>query len=340
MNSVINRIFEEIEKSASIMLFRHRRIDGDCAGATKGMKALIKCTWPEKDVYIIDNEKSEFLAFMGPDDEEVPDEVYKNSLGIVIDVGNADRISNQKFRLCSPIIKIDHHIDREAYGDINWVEEERSSACEMIAYFYSVFQDKLKINSEAATHIYTGMLTDSGRFQYDGVTGDTLRLAGLMLDQGIDMETLNAHLYMRDFDQLKFKAFIYENMCQTPGGVAYIHITKEMQAHFHLSFESASSAISSLSDIRASSAGWPLLIRITAKFVCAFAPALPTSTQSPKNTTAADTPAQAAQRCIPRKRWQISFPTPTGTSKNINRRTKDGYSPPSRSEQLNRGILL
>jgi len=250
MNSVINRIFEEIEKSASIMLFRHRRIDGDCAGATKGMKALIKCTWPEKDVYIIDNEKSEFLAFMGPDDEEVPDGVYKNSLGIVIDVGNADRISNQKFRLCSPIIKIDHHIDREAYGDINWVEEERSSACEMIAYFYSVFQDKLKINSEAATHIYTGMLTDSGRFQYDGVTGDTLRLAGLMLDQGIDMETLNAHLYMRDFDQLKFKAFIYENMCQTPGGVAYIHITKEMQAHFHLSFESASSAISSLSDIK------------------------------------------------------------------------------------------
>lgn len=250
MNNVLNRIFEEIEKSPSIMLFRHRRIDGDCVGATKGMKALIKCTWPEKDVYIIDNEKSEFLAFMGPDDEEVPDEVYKNSLGIVIDVGNADRISNQKFRLCSPLIKIDHHIDREAYGDINWVEEERSSACEMIAYFYSVFQDKLKINSEAATHIYTGMLTDSGRFQYDGVTGDTMRLAGLMLDQGIDMETLNAHLYMRDFDQLKFKAFIYENMCLTPAGVAYIHITKEMQEHFRLNFESASSAISSLSDIK------------------------------------------------------------------------------------------
>ena len=250
MDNVLNRIFEEIEKSPSIMLFRHRRIDGDCVGATKGMKALIKCTWPEKDVYIIDSEKSEFLSFMGPDDEDVPDETYKNSLGIVIDVGNAERISNQKFRLCSPIIKIDHHIDREAYGDINWVEEYRSSACEMIAHFYSAFQDRLKINSEAATHIYTGMLTDSGRFQYDGVTGDTMRLAGLMLDQGIDMETLNAHLYMRDFDQLKFKAFIYENMCLTPAGVAYIHITKEMQEHFRLNFESASSAISSLSDIK------------------------------------------------------------------------------------------
>ncbi|MBR3929329.1 MAG: bifunctional oligoribonuclease/PAP phosphatase NrnA [Clostridia bacterium] len=250
MNTVLFSILEEIEKSPSIMLFRHRRVDGDCVGATKGLKGVIKATWPEKDVYIIDDEKSEFLAFMGEDDEDVNDEIYRKSLAIVIDVGNSDRISNQKFSLCSPIIKIDHHIEREPYGDINWVEDYRSSACEMIAYFYSVFQDKLKITKEAATHIYTGMLTDSGRFQYDGVTGDTMRLAGLMIDQGIDMETLNAHLYMRDFDQLKFKAFIYENMCQTPGGVAYIHITKEMQAHFHLSFESASSAISSLSDIK------------------------------------------------------------------------------------------
>lgn len=250
MNTVLNRIFEEIEKSPSIMLFRHRRIDGDCVGATKGLKGIIKATWPEKKVYIIDNEKSEYLSFMGSDDDEVADEIYKNSLGIVIDVGNADRISNSKYAQCSPIIKIDHHIDREAYGDINWVEEDRSSACEMIAYFFSVFRDRLKITKEAATHIYTGMLTDSGRFQYEGVTGDTLRLAGLMLDQDVDMETLNAHLYMRDFDQLKFKAFIYENMCQTPGGVAYIHVTKEIQEYFRLNFESASSAISSLSDIK------------------------------------------------------------------------------------------
>ncbi len=250
MNATLTQIFDAIEKSSSIMLFRHRRIDGDCVGATKGLKGIIEATWPEKKVYIIDNERSEYLSFMGPDDEEVDDEVNKSSLGIVIDVGNAERISNQKYFLCSPIIKIDHHIEHEPYGDISWVEDYRSSACEMIAYFYSEFQDKLKISSQAATHIYTGMLTDSGRFQYEGVTGDTLRLAGLMLDQKIDMETLNAQLYMRDFDQLKFKAFIYENMCQTPGGVAYIHVTKEIQQHFGLNFESASSAISSLSDIK------------------------------------------------------------------------------------------
>ena len=250
MNPVIHSIFEEIRSAPSIMLFRHRRIDGDCVGATKGMKEIIKATWPEKNVYIIDNEHSDYLSFMGKDDPDTDDETYRNSLAIVIDVGDSTRISNQRFRLCKKVIKIDHHIEREVYGDINWVEDKRSSACEMIAAFYRAFSDRLTITPAAATHIYTGMLTDSGRFQYEGVTGETMRLAGLMLDQGIDTETLNAHLYMRNFDELRFKAYIYENMQLTPGGVAWIYVDKDIQKKFGLSFESASTSISSLSDIK------------------------------------------------------------------------------------------
>ena len=250
MKPVMRQIYDRIEAAKTIMLFRHRRIDGDCVGAAKGMKGLIKCTWPEKKVYLIDDEKSAFLSFMGADDEEVPDEVYKNALGIVIDVGNSERISNQKYALCRELIKIDHHIEREPYGQINWVEDQRSSACEMIAAFYEVFQNKLKIDRETATNIYTGMVTDSGRFQYEGVTGETMRLAGLMLDQGVDTETLYAHLYLRSFDQLKFKGCIYENMQVTENGVAWIHVTKKMQQAFGLDFETASTAISSLSDIK------------------------------------------------------------------------------------------
>ncbi len=250
MIPVMQQIFEKIEQADSIMIFRHRRIDGDCVGASKGMKGLISLTWPEKKVYLIDDEKSEYLSFMGPDDDEVSDDVYRHSLGIVIDVGNHERISNPKYALCPFLIKIDHHIPKDAYGHINWVEEHRSSACEMIAAFYATFQDKLKIDEKTAACIYTGMVTDSGRFQYEGVNGDTLRLAGLMLDKGVDTEKLYAHLYLRSFDQLKFKACIYENMQCTENGVAWIHVTKDMQQRFRLDFETASTAISSLSDIK------------------------------------------------------------------------------------------
>ena len=250
MNTVMQTIFERIAQADVIMLFRHIRVDGDCVGATKGLKEIIRATWPEKQVYLIDDERSDYLAFLGPDDEPVADEVYADALGIVIDVGNHERISNPKYALCREVIKIDHHIERDVYGDVNWVEDWRSSACEMIAAFYEAFQDRLCLSRKAAECIYAGMVTDSGRFMYEGVRGETMRLAGMMLDAGVDTETLYAHLYLRTFDELKFKAAIYENMQLTPNGVAWIHVTGEMQERFGLTFETACTSISSLSDIR------------------------------------------------------------------------------------------
>lgn len=248
--SILNTIFDRIQAAPSILLFRHIRIDGDCVGATKGLQEIIRRTWPEKTVLLIDDEHSDYLSFLGADDEPVPDDVYRQSLGIVIDVGNHDRISNQKYALCKELIKIDHHIERDPYGDLNWVEDWRSSACEMIAAFYDAFRDRLTLSVRAAECLYTGMVTDSGRFMYEGVSGDTMRLAGLMLDAGVNTETLYSHLYLRTFDELKFKAAIYENMQLTPNGVAWIHVSKEMQNRFGLTFETACTAISSLSDIR------------------------------------------------------------------------------------------
>ena len=249
MNEVMQKIYERIAAAPCIMLFRHIRVDGDCVGATKGLKRIIQLTWPEKQVYIIDDEHSDYLAFLGPDDAPVSDDVYRDALGIVIDVGNRERISNQKFALCRELIKIDHHINREPYGDLSWVEEERSSACEMIAAFYEAFADKLKIDAQAAMCLFTGMVTDSGRFLYEGVKGDTMRLAGLFLDQGFDMQRLYAHLNLRSFDELKFKAQVYQDMKVTENGVAYIHVTRGMQARYGLTQENAGNAVSYLSDI-------------------------------------------------------------------------------------------
>ena len=45
---VMEKILEKIKEYDRIMLFRHVRNDGDCVGATKGMKAIIQLTWPER----------------------------------------------------------------------------------------------------------------------------------------------------------------------------------------------------------------------------------------------------------------------------------------------------
>jgi phosphoesterase RecJ-like protein len=247
---VKEQIFQKIKEYDRIMIFRHVRNDGDCVGATKGLKRIIQLTWPEKEVYLIDQDTAAYLAFLGPEDEPVDDALYADALGIVLDTASEARISNKKYALCKELIKIDHHIPIECYGNLQWVEEDRSSACEMVVDFYSTFKDEMKIDSEAATYLYTGMVTDSGRFKYDGVSGDTLRNAAVLLDVGVDTQTLFARLYLEAFEYLKFKAHIYDRMQITENGVAYLYIDKAMQDEFGLTLEMASATVGTLDSIR------------------------------------------------------------------------------------------
>jgi phosphoesterase RecJ-like protein len=120
----------------------------------------------------------------------------------------------------------------------------------MVVHFYNTFRDELKLDSVGATFLYTGMVTDSGRFKYSGVNGETLRNAAVLLDIGVDTDILYARLYLEAYEYLKFKAHIYERMQITPNGVAYIYIDRAMQEEFNLSLEQASACIGNLDSIR------------------------------------------------------------------------------------------
>ncbi len=243
-------ILDKIKEYNRIILFRHKRPDGDAVGSTMGLRDIIKLTFPEKEVLLLNSDYAEYVKFLGEEDGPVDDEVYKSSLGIVIDTATSDRISNEKYSLCKEVIKIDHHIPVEDYGNLIWVEEERSSASEMIADFYATFKDELVIDTAAATRIYTGMVTDSGRFRFRSVSGETMRLAGMLLEKGIDVDTLYANLYMKDFNSFKFESYVYKKMKITPAGVAYIHVDKKMQKKFGLSQEQASASVSYMDSIK------------------------------------------------------------------------------------------
>ena len=246
MRAILNKI-KEYDR---IIIFRHKRPDGDAVGSTKGLREILRLTYPEKEVLLINNDYADYVAFLGSEDEQIEDEKYADALGIVIDTATVERISNPKYALCKELVKIDHHIDIAPYGDYMWIEEEKSSACEMIAEFYYTFRDELKINKEAATYIYTGMVTDSGRFRYRDVSGDTLRYAGVMLDVGIDTDIIYANLYLDSFDVLKFKSHILKKIKLTKNGVAYMYIDTATREKFGMTLEQASACVSYMDSIR------------------------------------------------------------------------------------------
>ena len=248
MTTILNKI-KEYDK---IILFRHFRPDGDAIGSTKGLQRILRLTYPEKTILLLNDDYAEYLAFLGGEDAPITDDEYKDALGIVLDTGTEKRISNQKYKLCRELIKIDHHIPIENYGNYQWVEEERSSTCEMVACFYDTFRDELKIDTEATTYIYAGMVTDSGRFRFRDVSPETMRLAGVMLSHNIDTDVLYANLYMKDFKEFKFEAYAHKKMKISENGVASLFVTNAMKKKLGINNEQASASVSFMDSIKGS----------------------------------------------------------------------------------------
>ncbi len=248
--AIITQIFEKIKSYDKIMIFRHFRPDGDAIGSTRGLARMLRLTFPEKRIYIQNNDQSDYLAFLGGEDALLPKEEYADALGLVLDSATTDRISCKDFSACREIVKIDHHIPVESYGDLQWVEEERSSCCEMVAAFYEALQEELVIDAEAATFVYTGMVTDSGRFRFRSVSGDTMRLAGLMLEQKIDTDRLFANLYLRDIKSLKLDGYLAKIMEVSENGVASLYISRRAMKRFGLTDEEASATVSFMDSMK------------------------------------------------------------------------------------------
>ena len=252
MNQNMTTILNKIKEYNKIIIFRHFRPDGDAIGSTKGLQRILKLTYPEKTVLLINNDYADYLKFLGGEDEKIADEEYADALGIVLDTATPNRVSNQKFTLCREVIKIDHHIPVETYGNYQWVEEERSSTCEMIAHFYDTFSDELKIDTEAATYIYAGMVTDSGRFRFRDVSSETMRLAGVMLKNNINTDVLFANLYLKEFSEFKFESYAHKKMKMSENGVVSLFVSKAMQKKLGLTSEQASASVSFMDSIKGS----------------------------------------------------------------------------------------
>lgn len=269
------KILDKIKQYDRIIITRHFRPDGDAIGSTKGLAKILKLSFPQKEVYVLNEDSSQYLAFLGGEDAPIDDEKYADALVIVCDTATTDRISNKKYALGKEIIKIDHHIDVKPYGDLSWVEEERSSLCEMIADFWLTFEDELAIDEEAATCIFTGMVTDSGRFKFSSVDGDTMRRAAALLDVGINTEWIYSNLDLDNFDVFKFEAYVYKKMKISENGVAYIYVDKAMQKKFKLSNEQASNVVSYLDGIKGAivwlafiqNASGSIRVRLRSRFV-------------------------------------------------------------------------
>ena len=244
--NIIKEIIKKIKVYNTIIIHGHEHPDGDCLGSQLGLKDIIKTTYPNKEVYVV-GENSDLLQFLGKVDV-ISDDKFNGALSIIVDLANADRASDKRYTMAEDTIRIDHHVKIETFANLEYVDDTCSSCSEIIAWI--AFENKLKMTLNGAYALYTGMVTDTGRFKFNSITKRTFDIAGRLLDMGIVPQDIDNNLAADTPNTLKLKGYVLSNFEMVDGKFAYIKMTRDIVSGFGVSDEEAAANVNMLSTIK------------------------------------------------------------------------------------------
>ncbi len=218
-------ILQELKSFPTIIIHRHTKPDGDALGSQIGLKHIIQKNFPEKQVFAVGDD-SRFFGFMDDSQmDQIPDSFYENALAVILDCGAAGLISDDRYTTAAKTLRIDHHLFVQPVADVEFIDSSYESCCGMVAHFAK--ETGLQLDAVAAKSLYTGMVSDSGRFRYDSTTARTFMLASYLLETPFSITDVYLPLYADSYESKKLKAQFILKIQFTKANVAYIYTTKE-----------------------------------------------------------------------------------------------------------------
>lgn len=196
----LERVRLEIGRFDSATILAHEHPDGDAIGAAFGFAIMlskkgysVRCSWPEPGQL---PEKYGFLP--GSKFLVRPDDAAGNGLVIAFDSASEDRLPGFRGVLSSAtaLVNFDHHPDNTMFGKFNLVDPMASATSEIL--FLSCEDLGLEMDSDVATCFYTGIMTDTGRFQFGNTSATTLRIAAEMVDMGVKPASVYEQVFQAD----------------------------------------------------------------------------------------------------------------------------------------------
>lgn len=246
---MFSQLIEKIKEYDTIIIHRHTNPDGDALGSQIGLKNIIKENFENKTVYVVGDMTDRFAFMEGSEMDVIDDSVYENALAIVLDTSASALISDDRYKRAKATARMDHHIFSEKICELEVTDTSYESCCGLITDF--AIATGLKLNSLAAKSLYTGMVTDSGRFRYDSTTSKTFRLASRLLEEKFDTGEIYAGLYADDFEHVKLRAQFILKIRFTECNVGYIYTDKEELMGYGVStFTISRGMVGTMSDLR------------------------------------------------------------------------------------------
>lgn len=247
---VKRQIIDTIKANETIIIHRHVRPDPDAYGSQQGLKEIILANYPEKKVYAV-GEHDASLSFMAQPDQ-IADDVYENALVIVTDTANTERVDDQRYTKGKMVIKIDHHPNDDAYGDLLWVDTTASSCSEMIYELYEEGKGVAdwKLSDAAARLLFAGIVGDTGRFQFPSTTSKTFKVAADLITYDFNRNEIFDGMYEMEQKLLNLQGYIYQNFVMDEHGAAYVKLSKELLAQYETVPSEASLLVGCLGSVK------------------------------------------------------------------------------------------
>ena len=226
--STLNEILKEIKKANSICVLAHENPDGDAIGSCLSMCLALKKLGKDVDVIIPKYPRifktlpgSEFIKEQGKKD--------RYDLAISLDCATVKLLNGwtNYFEDARSKIVIDHHATNSMFGDLNYVDISAPACTQVLYIMFKNF--KWEIDIDIGSNLMVGIITDTGGFQYSGVSKETFEIASELLSLGVNIpkiykQVLSTHskpsfeLRKIAIDRLEFLE---------DGKVTFTYITKE-----------------------------------------------------------------------------------------------------------------
>ena len=178
----LDRIVSHLRSGQRFLVSSHQRPDGDAIGSAVGCALALREIDKQADI-VMDGIPAHFLRpFPAVDQIRVlttVDEVTDGS--IIMECSSLDRTGVSGLDR-SPVLNIDHHVGNTRYGAINWIDESAAACTELV--FTLVEALGISLTPAIATHLYLGLLTDTGSFHFSHITPRSFEIARRCVEAG------------------------------------------------------------------------------------------------------------------------------------------------------------
>ena len=182
--SAIAAIVEAVGRRSRFVLSSHARPDGDALGSELALAFALDALG--KDVTIVNRDPvpGPLAAFPGADRIRVAPEVHEAfDAAVILECSTLDRTGVSGLDR-SYVINIDHHQGNTSYGQLNWFDASAAACAEMV--FDLIEALGVPLTPVIATHVYVGILTDTGSFHYSSISARTFEICRRLVEAGLD----------------------------------------------------------------------------------------------------------------------------------------------------------